>query len=38
MSVLTLDRPTTTIEQLVEQLYRTEGTAEIINGEIVEFI
>lgn len=38
MSVLTLDRPTTTIEQLVEQLYRTEGKAEIINGAIVKFM
>jgi Uma2 family endonuclease len=37
MSVLTLDQPTTT-EQLVAQLYRTEGKAEIINGEIVEFM
>ncbi len=38
MSVLTLDRPTTTTKQLVEQLYRTEGKAEIINGEIVKFM
>jgi Uma2 family endonuclease len=38
MSVLTLDRPTITTEQLVEQLYRTEGKAEIINGEIVKFM
>ena len=37
MSVLTLDKPTTT-EQLVAQLYLTEGKAEIINGEIVEFM
>ena len=38
MSVLTLDRPTTTTKQLVEQLYRTEGKAEIINGEIVKYM
>ena len=38
MSVLTLDRPVTTAEQLVAQLYRTEGKAEIINGEIVKFM
>ncbi len=38
MSVLTLDKPTTTTEQLVAQLYRTEGKAEIINGEIVKFM
>ncbi|HMS39213.1 MAG TPA: Uma2 family endonuclease [Pyrinomonadaceae bacterium] len=38
MSVLTLERPTTTTKQLVEQLYRTEGKAEIINGEIVKFM
>jgi Uma2 family endonuclease len=36
MSVLTLDKPTTTTEQLVAQLYHTEGKAEIINGEIVK--
>ena len=38
MSVLTLDKPTTATEQLVTQLYRTEGKAEIINGEIVKFM
>ncbi len=38
MSVLTLDKPTTAAEQLVAQLYRTEGKAEIINGEIVKFM
>ncbi len=26
------------VESLVEQLYRTEGKAEIINGEIIEFM
>jgi Uma2 family endonuclease len=38
MSVLTLDAKTLTNEQLVAQLYRTEGKAEIINGEIVKFM
>ena len=38
MSVLTLDKPTTATEQLIAQLYRSEGKAEIINGEIVEFM
>ncbi len=38
MAVLTLENPTLTAEQLVEKLYRTEGKAEIINGEIVEFM
>lgn len=28
----------TATEQLVAQLYRTEGKAEIINGEIVKFM
>ncbi|MEP6902004.1 MAG: Uma2 family endonuclease [Actinomycetota bacterium] len=26
------------VEQLIEQLYQTEGKAEIVNGEIVEFM
>jgi len=38
MAVLTLEKPTITTEQLIEKLYRTEGKAEIINGEIVEFM
>ena len=38
MSVLTLDKPITATEQLVAQLYRTEGKAEIINGEIIKFM
>lgn len=38
MSVLVLEKPTATTEELVERLYRTEGKAEIINGEIVEFM
>jgi Uma2 family endonuclease len=29
---------TVSVESLVEQLYRTEGKAEIINGEIIEFM
>ncbi|CAN5458066.1 hypothetical protein BH18ACI1_BH18ACI1_09160 [soil metagenome] len=36
MAVLTLEKPTTTTEELIEKLYRTEGKAEIVNGEIVE--
>ena len=38
MAVLTLEKPTVTTEQLIEKLYRTEGKAEIINGEIVKFM
>ena len=36
MAVLTLEKPTT--EELIEKLHRTKGKAEIINGEIVEFM
>jgi Uma2 family endonuclease len=36
MPTLTLEKPTA--EELIERLYRTEGKAEIINGEIVEFM
>jgi Uma2 family endonuclease len=36
---LLIEMPSTvSVESLVEQLYRTEGKAEIINGEIVEFM
>ncbi|MBA3632961.1 MAG: Uma2 family endonuclease [Acidobacteria bacterium] len=38
MDTLVLEKPTTTIEELIEKLYQTEGKAEIINGEIVEFM
>jgi len=38
MAVLTLEQPTATTEKLIEKLYQTEGKAEIINGEIVEFM
>ncbi|CAN5217853.1 hypothetical protein BH20ACI1_BH20ACI1_25710 [soil metagenome] len=38
MDTLVLDKPTTTTEELIEKLYQTEGKAEIINGEIVEFM
>ena len=38
MAVLTLEKPTATTEELIEKLYQTEGKAEIINGEIVEFM
>ena len=38
MAVLTLEKPTVTTEQLIEKLYRAEGKAETINGEIVEFM
>lgn len=38
MAVLTLEKSTVTTEQLIEKLYRTEGKAEIVNGEIVEFM
>ncbi len=38
MDTLVLEKPTTTTEQLIEELYRTEGKAEIVNGEIVEFM
>jgi len=38
MAVLTLENPTATTEQLIEKLYRTEGKAEIINGEVVKFM
>ncbi len=38
MAVLTLEQPAATAEELIERLYRTEGKAEIINGEIVEFM
>ncbi len=38
MAVLTLERPTATTEELYEKLYRIKGKAEIINGEVVEFM
>ncbi len=45
MSVITLEKtlPKTSIDQdntdwLIEQLYKAEGKAEILNGEIVEFM
>jgi len=38
MDTLVLEKPTTTTEQLIEKLYQTEGKAEIVNGEIVEFM
>lgn len=38
MAVLTLEKPTAKTEQLIEKLYQTEGKAEIVNGEIVEFM
>ncbi len=38
MSVLTLEKPKLTTDELIEKLYQTEGKAEIINGEIVEFM
>ena len=38
MDTLVLEKPTTTTEELIEKLYRTEGKAEIIKGEIVEFM
>lgn len=38
MDTLVLEKPTATTEELIEKLYRTEGKAEIINGEIVEFM
>ena len=37
MSVSVLDKPAA-IEKLIEKLYRAEGKAEIINGEIVKFM
>lgn len=36
MSVLTLDKSVATSEELIEQLYRVKGKAEIVNGEIIE--
>jgi Uma2 family endonuclease len=36
MSTLTLEKPVA--EDLIEQLYHTQGKAEIIGGEIVEFM
>ena len=36
MDTLVLEKPTTTTEMLIEKLYRTEGKAEIIEGEIIE--
>lgn len=38
MDTLVLEKPTATTEKLIEKLHRTEGKAEIINGEIVEFM
>lgn len=38
MDTLVLEKPAATTEELIEKLYRTEGKAEIINGEIVEFM
>ena len=38
MDTLVLEKPTATVEELIEKLYRTKGKAEIINGEIVEFM
>lgn len=36
MSVLTLENPTATTEELYEKLYQINGKAEIVNGEITE--
>lgn len=36
MSVLTLERPTATTEELYDLLYQIKGKAEIVNGEIIE--
>lgn len=36
MAVLTLEKPTATIEELYEKLYQIKGKAEIVNGEIIE--
>lgn len=36
MNTLVLEKPTT--EELIEKLYQTDGKAEIVNGEIVEFM
>lgn len=38
MAVLTLENPVAATEELIKKLYRTEGKAEIVNGEIVEFM
>lgn len=38
MAVLTLEQPTAKTELLLEKLYQTEGKAEIVNGEVVEFM
>ncbi len=38
MDTLVLEKPTTTTEMLIEKLYQTEGKAEIINGEVIEFM
>lgn len=38
MSILTLEKTTSAIEDLIDNLYHTKGKAEIINGEIVEFM
>ncbi|MDQ3320953.1 MAG: Uma2 family endonuclease [Acidobacteriota bacterium] len=38
MAVLTLENPVATTEELVEKLYRTKGKAEIVKGEVVEFM
>jgi Uma2 family endonuclease len=38
MSVLTLEESTATTEELIKKLYQTDGKAEIVNGEIFEFM
>ena len=38
MGSLVLEEPTVATEELIEKLYQTEGKAEIVNGEIVEFM
>ncbi len=38
MDTLILEKPTATTEELIEKLYHTKGKAEVVNGEIVEFM
>ncbi len=38
MSVLTLENPKLETQKLIEKLYQAEGKAEMIDGEIVEFM
>lgn len=38
MDTLVLEKPTTTTKELIEKLYQTQGKAEIVNGEIIEFM